>query len=688
MQHIINIIASRIILSIALVFMCLASYAYAAEDVKLIGVQTRSVPGSKAQILLEFSGTPPDPTGFALNNPAKMIFDFPGVKSSLDEKSSSQILTLGVVKGLNFVVSGKVTRMVVDVLSIVPYHIDTDRDKLIITFDNDIKTETTKAGSGAYTISSIDFRRGDNGQGRVIVGLSDDQIPIDFKDDGQQLVAEFRGASISDNLVRKYDVSDFATNISKISVEREKNNVLLKIETKGEYDDVAYLLGKEFVVEVRPLSAEAQAALKSQKFKFTGEKISLNFQDISIRSVLQLIADFTNTNMVISDAVTGNVTLHLDDVPWDQALDFILNSKGLAKRVTGKVMLIAPSEEIAAREQLDLASQQQTQSLAPLESEYVQIDYAKAADMVSILKSAADNSLLSSRGSVTVDARTNTLLIKDTAENISNIKQLLSHLDIPVRQVVIETQIVETTDTLSDALGIRFGGAAFAQLGKYTMGVGPDMTLARQFANNPNSLTSSSDKLFFDFTAPDKNSVLGLAFARLPNGTLIDLELQAAESESKSKTIAKPKLITLDQQQASIETGQEIPFTTTSQAGATPTTTFKKAVLRLQVTPQITPNDKITMALDINNDSVGEVVNGQSAINTTSITTNVLVDNGETIVLGGVYKFSDTDTLNAVPYLSRIPVLGRLFSAYDDKTIRTEILIFVTPRIAKALFTK
>lgn len=686
-MRVFNYVLAKMLVLLACIS-CTLSVAYAAENVNLLSVQTRTLPGSKAQIMLEFSGVPPSPTGFAMHNPAKMVFDFQGVKNKLDNKNANQVLSLGVVNGLNFVESGDVTRMIVNANAVVPYHVDTDRNRLIITFDTDVRGESKPVINNNYTINSIDFRRGEQGQGRVIIDMSEEQVPIDFKEDGDNLIAEFKGATIPDNLVRKYDVSDFATNISKFSVERDKNNVVINITASGDYEDVSYLIGKQFIIEVVPLSANAQASQKAQKMRFTGEKISLNFQDIPIRSVLQLIADFTNTNMVISDAVNGNVTLHLEDVPWDQALDFILNSKGLAKKETGKVMLIAPAEEITARDQLELAAQQQNQSLAPLESEYIQIDYAKAADMVAILKSAADNSLLSSRGSVTVDTRTNTLLVKDTAENIANIKALLEHLDIPVRQVVIETQIVETNDTLADALGIKFGGAAFAQLGKYTMGIGPTMDLAQTFANTK-TLSASSDNLFYDFGAADHNSRTGLSFARLPNGTLIDLELQAAESELKSKTIARPKLLTLDQQQATIETGQEIPYTTTSQQGATPTTTFKKAVLRLQVTPQITPNDKVTLNLTINNDSVGATpTNGQLPINTTSITTNVLVDNGETIVIGGIYKFSDTDTLNAVPYLSRVPLLGRLFSAYNDKTIRQEILIFVTPRIAKSLFSK
>ncbi len=663
-----------------------SAIAFGLQDLDLLSVQTRSAPGNKAQILLEFSGLPSDPTGFALSSPAQMIFDFPGVKSKLSKESATQNVSAGVMKEVRFVASGDVTRMIVDVINLVPYTVEIDVNRLIITLDNDVRAETVAPTNGVHTISSLDFRRGDLGEGRVVVEYSGDKVPVDFKDNGNDLIVEFVGATISDSLLRQYDVKDFATNIDQITVARKNNNVILTVATHGDYENVAYQLDDEFIIEVRPLSAEAALAIKAQKFKFSGEKISLNFQDIEVRAVLQLIADFTGINMVISDTVNGGVTLRLDNVPWDQALDFILSSKGLAKRETGNVMLIAPSEEINAREQLSLEAKQQEQTLAPLQSEYIRINYAKASDMVGILK-ATDNSLLSTRGQISVDDRTNTLLIKDTAENIVKMRDLIEHLDIPVRQVIIETQIVQTTDELNDALGIRMGGAATPQLGKYTLGIAPNMVDAETFAQDKSSKNVTDNNLFFDFIATGVKSTVGLALARLPGGTLLDLELSASESENRSKTVARPKLMTLDQQQASIETGQEIAFSTTSQDGATPTTTFKKAVLKLDVTPQITPNDKVTLALTINNDSLGPEVNGDASINTTTMTTNVLVDDGETIVLGGIFKLNQSKAIKAVPYLSEIPVLGRLFSATSDTLNRTEILIFVTPRIIKSLFS-
>ncbi len=460
----------------------------------------------------------------------------------------------------------------------------------------------------------------------------------------------------------------------------------MRIAATGDYEKIAYQLDKQYIVQVRPTTASGLQEMIAQKFKFTGERISLNFQDIPIRAVLQLIADFANLNMVVSDSVQGNVTLRLDNIPWDEALAFILQSKGLAQKTSGAVILVGLSEEMNAREQAVLEAQQQIQSLSPLVSEFIQVNYAKAADMVTMIK-ATGNSLLSSRGQISVDTRTNTLLVKDTAENILSIRDLIEHLDVPVRQVMIEAQIVQTTDSLTDAFGLQMTGAATANLGKYTLGIGPNMTLAQQFAQNPTSKTATSDNLFFDFSDAAARGILGLSLAKLPGGILLDLELQASELENKTKTIARPKLVTQDQQTASIETGQEIPYTTTAQAGSTPTTTFKKAVLKLEVTPQITPNNKISMNLTLNNDApTTTTFDGQVGINTTSMTTNILVDDGETVVLGGIFKTNTGATEQWIPYLSKIPILGGLFRAENKTFSRDEILIFITPRVLKSVF--
>lgn len=680
----------RLVCLILLPLYISSACAEVAAPVRLLNLEARSTPGNKAQIMLEFSEMPPAPTSFSMNDPAKIIFDFSNVSSSLKREIMRQKIVLGVMQGYNVVESGDTTRLILDVNNIVPYTIDTDRNRIIITLEND--AGPIGAEISQYTISGLDFRRGEQGEGRVIIDFTDEMVPVDYKQRNNEIIVEFRGATAPDNLLRRYDVKDFGTNIDKISLEQKNSNTILHVFGTGTFEQIGYQLDKQYVIEVRPVSAEVLEQLKIQKFQFTGEKISLNFQDIPIRAVLQLIADFTGLNIVISDTVQGNVTLRLEEIPWDQALDFILKSKGLAKRQSGEVLLIAPSEELAAREQLELEAVQQVQSLETLQTEYIQVNFAKAADLVTIIKDS-NNSLLSSRGQVSEDTRTNTLLVKDIPANIIAIRLLVERLDIPVRQVMIETQIVETSNTLTHALGIRFTGAATPQLGKYTLGVAPNMELANQFAQDPTSKeiadTTDSQNLFFDFVSGALGKV-ALALGRLPGGTLLDMELQASETEGTSKTIARPKLLTLDQQSASIETGTEIPYVTTSQAGATPTTTFQSAVLRLEVTPQITPNNKISMELDVTNDTPGTVLEGTTSpsINTTTLNTNVLVDNGETIVLGGIFKLVSNKTRNSLPYLHRIPVIGQLFSRNFGDATRTEILIFVTPRILQNMYTE
>ncbi len=669
-----------------LMFICcslLCTMLY-ADPVNLLSIESRNMPGNRVQFLLEFSDTPPKPTGFSIDNPATMIFDFDDVENHISKQLSSQKLVAGVATGINIVQSNDRTRLLVNVQNIVPYHIDYDRNKLIITLDNDLLAIAT---NDDYTITSFDFRRGEEGVGRFIIEFSSDTVPIDFTANANEMRLEFRGATIPEKLLRRFDVSDFGTNIKAVKVVRESNNIVMYLETTGDYEKIAYQLERQYIVQVRPTSASALQDLIAQKFKFTGERISLNFQDIPIRAVIQLIADFANLNVVVGDTVGGNVTLRLDNIPWDEALAFILQSKGLAQRTSGAVTLIGPTEEINAREQATLEADQQIQALAPLVSEFIQVNYAKAADMVTMIK-ASGNNLLSSRGQISVDTRTNNLLVKDTAENIASIRNLIEHLDIPVRQVMIEAQIIQTTDNLTDAFGLQMTGAANASLGKYKLGIGPNMDLAQQFAQDPSSKTASSENLFFDFSDAAAQGILGLSLAKLPGGILLDLEIQASESEQKTKTIARPKLVTQDQQTSSIETGQEIPFTTTAQEGSTPTTTFKKAVLKLEVTPQITPNNKISMDLTINNDSpTTQTFDGQVGINTTSMTTNILVDDGETVVLGGIFKTTSGATEQWIPYLSKIPIIGGLFRSENKTFARDEILMFITPRILKGVFS-
>ncbi len=759
-----------------------ANFIMADTKIELLDIKIKLIADGQAQITLNFSKQSVLPTEFSIDNPSKMIFDFTAVSNKISKSSASQCSALGVIKEVNFVEAEDKTRMVVAVMHVTPFKIERDGNNIIITLAGDAKMSSnsntdadiapksltrskvkedddnnddesceisasvsdipavpsaTTTTADNYNIKAIDFRRGESGEGRLIIELASDAAPIDFREVDNEMVLEYAGATIPDKLLRRFDVSDFGTPIKRVVVMKKDDSVLFKIQAVGDYDKVAYQLDNQYIVEVKSITNQEKEAVKAQKFKFTGERISLNFQDIEVRAVLQLLADFTGLNIVASDSVAGNVTLRLDNVPWDQALDFILKSKGLGKREDGNIVLIAPNEEIAAREQLELETMKQAETLAPLQSEYVQINYAKAADIEKMLNSE-DNSLLSDRGVVSVDVRTNTLLVKDTADKLEEIEKFIEKLDVPIRQVLIEAQIVQTTDGLMEALGMHLGGLTSPQIGKYGVGVGGNVntavyaadtykgtdyygtmksitsnttglanaatTTAQQAAAGAATTTTGSSSSSgssggsggstftdpmqaFDFpantTAPAGS--IGLAISRLPGGTLLDLELRAAEQEAKSKVLARPKLMTLDQQKSSIESGVDIPYSTTAQAGATPTVSFKKAVLKLEVTPQITPNNKVLMTLTVNQDTPGQIYSSGPAINTTSLSTNILVDNGETVVLGGIFQLTHNKTVNKIPFFGDIPFIGRLFRDNSETNNRSEILIFVTPKVIKPI---
>lgn len=727
-------------LCLILAFNLFATIAIAEQNLNLLAIKTKLLAGGQLQILLKFSATPPMPTGFTIANPSKMIFDFAAVKSALTKSAANQHLSSGIATAINFVTTTDKTRMIIEVVKIAPYTTEIDNNNIIITLNTkatkttsfiskdpkfQLKNATTALSNNNqelpattpatnYDIQSIDFHRGEDGAGKFVIELATEAAPIDFYEADNAMIVEYQDATIPKKLLRKFDVRDFGTPIQNILVTHQDNKVQFKIQAFGNYDKVAYQLNKQYIIEAKPISSQEKALIKAQKFKFTGEKISLNFQDIEVRAVLQLLADFTGLNIIASDSVTGNITLRLDNIPWDQALDFILKTKGLGKRESGNIIMIAPNTELAEKEQQEAETLKQAEVLTPLQAEFIQINYAKAADLEKMLNSK-DNSILSERGTISIDERTNTLLITDTADKLANIRKIVEKLDIPIKQVLIEAQVVQTNDDFTDAFGINFGGASKVTLGKYRVGLGGDLNAARRIANTgvigtnyqseTGSSTSSSSTTdatgtsttttasaatvvnnnlpFFNLEQGDAKGKLGLAIGKLPGGTLLDLELRASELEAKGKVLARPKLMTLDQQTATIETGTEIPYTTTAQEGSSPSVTFKKAVLKLEVKPQITPNNKILMELTINQDKPGNPYNGQTGINTTNIKTNILVDNGETVVLGGVFTVDHTRTINRIPFFSSLPIIGWLFSDRLEKNTRKEILIFVTPKIIK-----
>jgi type IV pilus assembly protein PilQ len=497
------------------------------------------------------------------------------------------------------------------------------------------------------------------------------------------IVLDLKNASLPEVLQRRLDVTDFATPVKIIDTESRDGGVRMKISAIGAYDHLAYQSDNQFTVEIRETTEAEKEERRKQEFGYTGERLSLNFQDIEVRSVLQLLADFTGTNIVVSDTVSGNLTLRMQNVPWDQALDIVLKTKGLAKRENGNVMLIAPSEEIAAREKLELESQKQIEELAPLYSDFIQINYAKASDLATLLQSE-DSSLMSDRGKVTTDERTNTLLIQDTAEKLEQIRRMVALLDIPVRQVLIESRIVIANNDFSRDLGVKFGASGNADSSDRFIVGGGTQPGDINYGYNPGfevPAGSGNEGLLVNLPVANPSGSLGLALGKI-GSSLIQLELSAMQLEDRGEVISSPRVITSNQQEASIQQGTEVPYQEASSSGAT-SVSFKDAVLELKVTPQITPDDNIIMDLKVSKDSVGTMFAGVPSIDTRNVSTRVLVENGETLVLGGIYEQERGKEVERIPFFGSLPGVGWLFKTESKTDQKQELLIFVTPKIIK-----
>lgn len=541
------------------------------------------------------------------------------------------------------------------------------------------------SGGGAYfnSVTGVDFRRGKDGQGEFLVTLDNSSAAVDVSSRGQTVLAKFHGTRVPDGLLNLINVQDFATPVSQVEVSRQGSDTLFELSINGQFDYRYDQADKLFIIEVK----KRTTATASKQYQ--GKPISLNFQDIPVRTVLQLIADFNNLNLVTTDSVGGNITLRLDGVPWEQALDIILKVRGLDKRLDNNILLVAPAEEIAAREKQQLESRNQVADLAQLYTEYLQINYAKASEVAALLSSESTK-LLSPRGAVSVDERTNVLVVKDTADVISSIKRMLDILDIPVKQVVIEARMVTIDDGFDEALGVRWGVTKNDGHGNSTSGSieGNDGS-----GNNNGGSTitrpSTDDRMNVNLPVTNAAGTLAFQVARLADGTLLDLELSALEKESKAEIIASPRVTTANQKPALIEQGTEIPYVESSSSGAT-SVTFKKAVLSLKVTPQITPDNRVILDLTVTQDTKGETVptgTGDAvSINAQSITTQVLVNNGETLVLGGIYQQTIKSDVTKVPLLGDIPGLGALFRKTTSENKKRELLIFVTPKIVTDAF--
>ena len=557
-------------------------------------------------------------------------------------------------------------------------------NKYLAESNNTSLVTADQVSSNRQSIRNIDFRRGPLGEGRVIFELSGTGIPADMREEGERIVIEFPDTDLPRNLQRRLDVMDFGTPIQFVdAVGSDQGTRVIVTPTSQGFEQLAYQSDNMFTVELKPVTAEDAEAARKKRFGYTGEKLSLNFQDIELRSVLQLLADFTDLNVVVSDTVEGKLTLRLKNVPWDQALDIILQTKALDKRQSGNVIMVAPADEIAQREQAELESMKQKTELAPLRTEFFQANYAKASELAELMNSGT-GSILSDRGSVTVDDRTNTLLINDTAEQLAEIRALVHRLDVPIRQVLIESRIVIASDDFNKDLGVRWGINR-----NTTLNDGEGSIVSGNNTGVTNLLNGESPGAGrFNVNLPASNAAgsLGLALAKLPFGTLLELELSAMQAEGTGEVISSPRVITANQHEAYIEQGVEIPYLEAASSGAT-SVSFRKAVLGLTVTPQITPDDRIVMDLKVNKDTVGEIFGAGDlqvpSIDTREVSTQVLVDNGETVVLGGVYEQTVIDKTDMVPFFGNLPIIGRMFQHTISQDDKSELLVFVTPRIIR-----
>jgi len=670
-----------------------------AIAVSLDDIEFSSLPGDRVQLNLKFSEPlAEDPVSFTIDNPSRIAIDLSDVNLNLANRN--QTIGIGDVLGYAAVEAGGRTRVVVNLARSVAYDVNVTGSSVLLTVGTSTGSSVAQqsdaasvfaarqsTAGGAAAISNIDFRRGDKGEGRIIVTLSDPSTGINLGHEGGRIFVDFISTSLPAELDRKLDVIDFATPVREIDTTSNARGTRMVISTINEqYDHMAYQSNNVFTIEITPLSEQEQADLQRQQFGYTGERLSLNFQNIEIRAVLQLIADFTGLNLVASDTVTGSVTLRLRNVPWDQALDIILKSKGLAMRQAGNVMMVGPQEEIAARERLELESLRSVEELAPLRTEFMQINYAKATDFASLIQSG-ETSLLSARGSVSIDERTNTLIVQDVATSLEEIRSMIGILDIPVRQVMIESRIVNADENFTRDLGVKFGYSKHTNQQSQEDGdlfgtVGGKIGGDTDFGGTTSFNTGGSENLMVNLPVAGATSTLGLAVGRI-GSYLLQLELSALLAEGRGEDIASPKVITANQSEAIIESGLQIPYQQAASSGAT-TVTFQKAVLALRVTPQITPDNRILLDLNVNQDTRGSPdVLGVPPINTRSVTTQVLVDDGETVVLGGIYNQIDRNSLDRVPFFGDLPYLGFLFKKNRVEKSRTELLIFVTPKILR-----
>lgn len=684
------------IIMFGLIFGASNSFAATLND-----LQFTELPGERIEVRATFSEPPSQPKGYAIEQPARIVLDFDNVDSSLPQKKYP--LSFGNAQSAVVLEAGNRTRFIMNLTSPSTYSTSIEGNTLIAIIDGSkgskayVRQKSTSTNNQSFTdkserrITKVDFRRTENGGGTVLLNISNPKVSVDIEKSASGIVVNFSDTNIAANLQRRLDVLDFATPVKTIESISEGDNTTIAIDIVGEYDYLAYQADNQYVITVNSLTP-AQAAARQDRFKFVGEKLSLNFQDIQVRAVLEIIADVTGLNLVASDTVQGNITLRLDNVPWDQALELVLKSKSLDKRLVGNVLLVAPAAEIAERERQEIETRNQLEELAPLRTEFIRIRYASASDIFELFKSSGSTGaedegskstagILSNRGTAIVDERTNSIILTETESKITEFLALIEKLDVPIRQVLIESRIVIANSTFSKEIGVRWGGSAASENGGGLTTIGGSLDSLSPSLSGPANIVNSVNNNIVNLAAPNTAGTIALSF--LNSNVLLDLELSAFESNGSAEIVSQPKVITGDKQQASIESGQSIPYQTTSDGEVS--IEFEEAVLRLDVTPQITPDNRIIMDLVITQDSVaGAAVSTAETvpiIDTTELITQVLVADGQTIVLGGIYQQNSINTVDKVPFFGDIPYLGRLFKRNVSSNEKQELLIFITPRI-------
>jgi len=676
----------------------LASPALLAANLNALDVA--SLPGDRVELKLAFDEPVAAPRGYTLDQPARIALDLPGVSSKLDSKNRE--LGVGNARSVTVVEAQGRTRLIVNLTTLVPYSTRVDGNNLFVVLGESGAAapaavapvavpvaQPAPAAVQSKSISNIDFRRGDDGAGNVVISLSDPSISPNIEEQGGKIRVTFAKTQLPEALRVRLDVQDFATPVKFVDATSQGGAASIAIEPSGRYDYLAYQTDDKLTISIKPLTADEAEKRNAEHFAYSGEKLSLNFQDIDVRSVLQLIADFTDLNLVASDTVQGNITLRLQNVPWDQALALVLKTKGLDKRQVGNVLLVAPADEIAARERQELESQRQIAELAPLRREVVQVNYAKAADIARLFQSVTSNGASTEdRGSIAVDDRTNNIIAYQTQERLDELRRIVAQLDIPVRQVMIEARIVEANVDYDKALGVRWGGnyvndqwSAYGKDGSRS--VDDD-----GFVRLPGTDTVGGFKLdegvapvpFVDMGVLGSTSGVGIGF--ISDHVMLDLQLSAMEKTGNGEVVSQPKVMTADKETAKILKGTEVPYQEASSSGAT-STSFKEAALSLEVTPQITPDNRIIMEVKVTKDAPDfrNAMNGIPPIDKNEVNAKILVSDGETVVIGGVFSNSQSKSVDKVPFLGDLPFLGRLFRRDVVTDAKSELLVFLTPRI-------